>query len=221
MTSFALIHNPIVAFVDNDEDYDYFRSLRRHFDVGLTCLVRLERSRMWAFSAANRRRVRDITGQDDYPQFYPNTIIEDYSLTQNAKYEVIYGRSSLFRCIKNAAVCRTVSTNSVSRYHFVRQTVIRYTLPAAVLRDVFCRSVCFRFLSRHRAICELYTHGFCAPAELCTVKCLLFLSYLICSSAPRSAAETLFDAAPFCVSREVLQLFDKRQVYNLRIHLIA
>lgn len=91
MTSFALIHNPIVVYVDNDDDYDYFRSLRRHFDVDRTCLVRLERSRMWAFSDANRRRVRDITGQDGYPQFYPNTIIEDYSLTQNAKYEVIYG----------------------------------------------------------------------------------------------------------------------------------
>jgi hypothetical protein len=90
MTAFALIHNPLVVYVDNDEDYNYFRSVRRHFHHNQTCFVRVERSRMWSFSPANKKRVWDITSRDGYPQYYPNTIIDDYSLAQNAKYEVVF-----------------------------------------------------------------------------------------------------------------------------------
>lgn len=89
MTAFGLIHNPLVVYVDNDDDYDYFRSVRSHFHSNWTCFVTLDRSKMWAFSAANKQRVRNITSIDGYPKIYPNTIIDDYSLTQNAKYEVI------------------------------------------------------------------------------------------------------------------------------------
>lgn len=89
MSAFGLIHNPLVVYVDNDDDYDYFRSIRRHFYSNWTCFVQLNRSRTWAFSAATKQRVRNVTGSYGYPQIYPNTIIGDYSLTQNAKYEVI------------------------------------------------------------------------------------------------------------------------------------
>ena len=88
MTSFALIENPLIAYIDNDEDFEYFRAIRRHVARELTCLIRVDRNRMWAFSEKNRQRVRNITDMDGYLHFYPNTVITDYSLTQNAKYEV-------------------------------------------------------------------------------------------------------------------------------------
>ena len=85
MTSFALIDNPLVVFVDNDDDLSYFRSLRRD----KTCFVLVRRSLMCSFSEETRQRVTNITRRPGYFKKYPNTVITDYSLVQNAKYEVM------------------------------------------------------------------------------------------------------------------------------------
>ena len=86
MKSFAFIDNPLVVYVDNDEDYDYVRSIRQHIDQNRTCVVQLERSRMWAFSTFNKQRVQNITSSEGYHRIYQSTA--DYSLMRNAKYEV-------------------------------------------------------------------------------------------------------------------------------------
>ena len=88
MKSFAFIDNPLVVYVDNDEDYDYVRSIRQHIDQNRTCIVELERSRMWTFSTFNKQRVQNITSTEGYPRIYPSTVVADYSLMRNAKYEV-------------------------------------------------------------------------------------------------------------------------------------
>ena len=88
MKSLAFIDNPLVVYIDNDEDYDYVRSIRQNIDQNRTCIVQLERSRMWAFSSFNKQRVQNITSSEGYPRIYPSTVVADYSLMRNAKYEV-------------------------------------------------------------------------------------------------------------------------------------
>ena len=73
MKSFAFIDNTLVVYVDNDEDYDYVRSIHQHIDQNGTCVVQLERSRMWAFSTFNKQRVQNITSSEGYHRIYQST----------------------------------------------------------------------------------------------------------------------------------------------------
>ena len=70
----------------NETDLLTFQSISQHIDQNRTCVVQLERSRMWAFSTFNKQRVQNITSSEGYHRIYPSTA--DYSLMWNAKYEV-------------------------------------------------------------------------------------------------------------------------------------
>jgi hypothetical protein len=88
MASFALIENPLVVFVDNEEDLNYFRSVRSLQPANRTRLVLVERNCLWSFSSRIESRIAAIYRKPGYPKHYPNTVIPHYSMSMFAKYEV-------------------------------------------------------------------------------------------------------------------------------------
>jgi hypothetical protein len=101
MTAFALIENPVVIYVDNDDDLEYFRAVRRASRFSAerrrTHFVRVRRrsddlagtTELWTLSNETVTRVASIFGQSGYARHYPNTVVPRYALAMHAKYEVM------------------------------------------------------------------------------------------------------------------------------------
>lgn len=87
MTIFASIDNPLIAFIDNDDDFNFFTSIRRVLPENLTRLIRVNRSQLWSFGIENR--ISEIYKIPGYPKHHPNTVLPAYSSAMHAKYEVL------------------------------------------------------------------------------------------------------------------------------------
>ena len=85
MQIFHRITNPIIAYIDNDEDIAMFKVLRNMLPPNRTKIVKVSRDKTWAFSL--RPAIKKIFSQANYPKHHPNTVIPDYSCVMHAKYE--------------------------------------------------------------------------------------------------------------------------------------
>ena len=97
MRIFRRIQNPLIVYLDRNEDIAYFHKLREELPKNLTMTVKVSRDRLWAFGL--RERIAAIYAQPDYPKFHPNTVIPDYSCVMHAKYELMQNatKSNPFR----------------------------------------------------------------------------------------------------------------------------
>ena len=97
MRIFRHIQNPLIVYLDRNEDIDYFHKLRENIPKNLTMTVKVTRNRLWSFGL--RKRIAAIYAQPNYPKFHPNTVIPDYSCVMHAKYEFVQNatKSNPFR----------------------------------------------------------------------------------------------------------------------------
>lgn len=87
MTVFGRINNPLIIYVDTDDDASYFNLIRINFPRQLTRIVKVKRNDLWAFSL--QPFIGEIYGQEWYPKHLPNTVRADYSCAMHAKYELM------------------------------------------------------------------------------------------------------------------------------------
>lgn len=87
MTVFACIENPLVVYVDNDDDMAYFVKVRSGLPPNATRIIKIIRNETWAFGLESR--ITKIFKQPGYPQHQPNTVVPGYSIAMHAKYEVM------------------------------------------------------------------------------------------------------------------------------------
>ncbi|XP_055871297.1 uncharacterized protein LOC106073776 [Biomphalaria glabrata] len=87
MQTFGWLSNKLVAFLTDDDTYNYFKQIRSHLPPERTVLIRVNRSELSSFKDYDR--VNQIYSKPDYPKHHPNTVNANYSLTMNAKYEVL------------------------------------------------------------------------------------------------------------------------------------
>lgn len=88
MAVFALIENPLVVFVDNNDVLDYFRLVRSRQPANRTHFVLVNRTSLWSFSEQTESRIAAIFGQPNYAHHYPNTVVPRYAMSMFAKFEV-------------------------------------------------------------------------------------------------------------------------------------
>ena len=85
MRIFSKISNPIVAYFDDQQFYEYFKSLRT--SSNRTRIFSVQRKDLWAFSLLPN--ITKIFSDPNYPKFSPNTVVPEYSCVMHAKYELL------------------------------------------------------------------------------------------------------------------------------------
>ena len=85
MKIFGSIQNPVIAFMEDDADIEYFREIRQHMPDNRTIIIKVDRNDLWAFSLVEP--LKDLFQRVDYPKYHPNTVIAEYSCVMHAKYE--------------------------------------------------------------------------------------------------------------------------------------
>nr|KAI8736762.1 hypothetical protein BgiMline_025916 [Biomphalaria glabrata] len=87
MQTFSWLSNKLVAFLTDDDTYSYFKQIRSHLPPERTVLIRVNQSDLVSFKDYDI--VNQIYSKPDYPKHHPNTVNANYSLTMNAKYDVL------------------------------------------------------------------------------------------------------------------------------------
>lgn len=87
MKIFERLNNPLVAFVETDEDVHRFDAIKQKRLRNLTRIVKVSRDELWSFRI--RFRVAAIFAQPGYPKHHPNTVYPEYSCVMHAKYELM------------------------------------------------------------------------------------------------------------------------------------
>ena len=87
MSTFALIRNPVIAFVDNELDFRYMTEVRSRLPPDRTLIFKVPQSEMWSFRLVPR--IAAVVNQSKYPTHLPNPVDPRYSAAMHAKYEVM------------------------------------------------------------------------------------------------------------------------------------
>ena len=74
MRIFSKISNPIVAYFDDQQFYEYFKSLRT--SSTRTRIFSVQRKDLWAFSLLPN--ITKVFSDPKYPKFSPNTVVAEY-----------------------------------------------------------------------------------------------------------------------------------------------
>ncbi|XP_048252313.1 uncharacterized protein LOC124151000 isoform X2 [Haliotis rufescens] len=85
--AFSHLYNPLVFYTDSEFFENIVKKLRIHLPRNLTRIIRINQTSMWSFKL--RDRISAIYQNPDYPKFYPNTVVPNYSCAMHAKYEVV------------------------------------------------------------------------------------------------------------------------------------
>jgi len=86
LTVFKSLTNPVVAYFDNQSHIEYFNELRQDY-TNRTQVHKIDLNSTWPFQ--HREKVLEIIHQKDYPIYYPNTVIPEYSLIMHMKYQLV------------------------------------------------------------------------------------------------------------------------------------
>ncbi|XP_071116038.1 uncharacterized protein [Haliotis cracherodii] len=100
--AFSHLYNPLVFYTDSEFFENIVKKLRIHLPRSLTRIIRINQTSMWSFKL--RDRISAIYQNPDYPKFYPNTVVPNYSCAMHAKYEVV----------ENAILNKYVTTDYVT-----------------------------------------------------------------------------------------------------------
>ena len=122
MRIFSKISNPVVAYVDDNKYYEYFKHLRGSANLlNKTKIFKLERGDMWAFSLLPK--IKKIFSNPKYPKFPPNTVVPEYSCAMHAKYELMLKtvqansfRTNYFAWI-DVGLFRDLNSSQVNPFH--------------------------------------------------------------------------------------------------------
>ena len=88
MHIFDRIYNPVVAFIETDDDVTLFDRIRASRDAGLRNVTRIERvtrGETWAFSLLPK--IKQVLKERNYKKILPNTAVPEYQCIQHIKYE--------------------------------------------------------------------------------------------------------------------------------------
>ena len=88
MKIFAKIHNPVVAFIEDDNDAKVFMKYRSQVPHDLTILERVQRNTTWAFSLLPK--IETVLKSGTHPKHLPNTVVPEYQPIQHIKYEYVH-----------------------------------------------------------------------------------------------------------------------------------
>ncbi len=87
MMLFAKIENPVIAYLNDGQDYDLFNNVRMKLPSAKSKVVRVAKEKLWAFSLLPN--VTDIYKNTTYPKHNPNTVVPHYTCISHAKYEFL------------------------------------------------------------------------------------------------------------------------------------
>ncbi|XP_035829830.1 uncharacterized protein LOC101857544 isoform X2 [Aplysia californica] len=87
MRTFGKIANHVVAFIEKDEDVEYFREIRSCLPPRLTKVIKVNREELPSFKHLSR--IAEIYADPSYPKHYPNTVSAEYTCAMHAKYDAL------------------------------------------------------------------------------------------------------------------------------------
>ena len=88
MKMWSKIHNPVIAYFDNENDMDYFVNIRAKASLlGKTKIIMVNKTDTWAFSLIPQ--FLSVISVPGYPKHYPDTTNPYYAAVQHAKYEFV------------------------------------------------------------------------------------------------------------------------------------
>ncbi|BFZ02972.1 hypothetical protein BsWGS_06011 [Bradybaena similaris] len=87
MRTFGRMVNHVVAYIENDNDIEYFKEIRSCLPPSYTTIIKVHRHELSSFR--HLETIRHIYARPSYPKHYPNTVYAEYSCTMHAKYDVL------------------------------------------------------------------------------------------------------------------------------------
>ncbi|XP_061169547.1 uncharacterized protein LOC133178900 [Saccostrea echinata] len=83
---FTWMVNPLVVYTDS-LNFKIIMEKYRESYPNKTKIIFTERQKFWSFQIVNN--ISSVFEQPDYPKFYPNTVLPEYSACQHTKYAVV------------------------------------------------------------------------------------------------------------------------------------
>lgn len=87
MRVFGRLANRVVAYIENNNDIQFFSEIRSCFPPSLTKIVKVDRSKLPSFK--HLPAISKIYSRPSYPKHFPNTVYPEYSCAMHAKYDVL------------------------------------------------------------------------------------------------------------------------------------
>lgn len=87
MRTFGKMVNRVVAYIENDEDIEYFKKIRSCLPPSHTKVIKIHREELPSFK--HLPQIKSIYSQPSYPKYHPNTVYPEYSCAMHAKYDVL------------------------------------------------------------------------------------------------------------------------------------
>lgn len=87
MRPLGKVANPIVAYMENDDDAEYFRKIRSCLPPTHTKIIKVQRGELWSFKL--RPYIKHIYSRSGYPRHEPNTVYPEHTCASHAKYELL------------------------------------------------------------------------------------------------------------------------------------
>ena len=84
---FRGIANRVVAYIEKDNDIDYFRKIRSCLPLNMTKIVKVDRNTLPSFKLLPK--IRKLYSRPFYPKHYPGTVYPEYTATMHAKHDVL------------------------------------------------------------------------------------------------------------------------------------
>ena len=87
MTAFSKIENPVVAYMNDENDIKHFKAIRANISSSATKIIRVSKDSLWSFSLYHD--IQTIFQNPGYPKHSPNTYVPAYSCVMHSKYEFV------------------------------------------------------------------------------------------------------------------------------------
>ena len=84
---FGGIANRVVAYLETEDDIDYFRKVRSCLPANMTKIIKVDRNKLPSFKLLPK--IRKLYSDPLYPKHYPNTVYPEYTATMHAKHDVL------------------------------------------------------------------------------------------------------------------------------------
>jgi len=88
MRTWGRMVNRVVAYMEDDDDIEYFRKVRACLPESLTKIIKVRRDQLPAFK--HLQAITKVYNKPSYPKLYPDTVYPEYSCTMHAKFDVLH-----------------------------------------------------------------------------------------------------------------------------------
>ena len=84
---FGGIANRVIAYMEKDNDIDYFWKIRSCLPANMTKIIKVDRNTLPSFKLLPK--IRKLYSTPSYPKHYPGTVYPEYTATMHAKHDVL------------------------------------------------------------------------------------------------------------------------------------